>query len=90
MEGIRVFVSTCTAVFFILMLVLMWIEMDLDTAFSAIAKTMNNLGPGLGEIASSFQGVSTPSKYVLTLSMLLGRLEIFSLLVLLTPRFWET
>jgi trk system potassium uptake protein TrkH len=57
-------------------------------AFSAAATSINNLGPGLGEVAVSFQGVSDLGKLLSVVGMLLGRLEIFTILVILSPGFW--
>ena len=57
-------------------------------AFSAAATSINNLGPGLGEVAVSFQGVSDLGKLLAVIGMLLGRLEIFTILVILSPGFW--
>ena len=71
------------------MLILMAAGMDQVTAFSAVAATLNNLGPGLGEVAQNYQEVGDFSKWLLCLSMLMGRLEIFTLLVVLTPAFWR-
>jgi trk system potassium uptake protein TrkH len=51
---------------------------------------MNNLGPGLGDVAANFAGVGPASKILLVFAMLLGRLEIYTLLVLVTPAFWRT
>ena len=59
------------------------------TSFSAVAATLNNLGPGLGDVTHSFIGVNEFSKWVCVFAMLLGRLEIFTLLVLFTPTFWQ-
>ena len=72
-----------------LTLILMALGLDQVTAFSAVAAMLNNLGPGLGQVAANFQQVSDPVKWVLTFTMLLGRLEIFTLLVLFTPAFWR-
>jgi len=83
------FFSVYIAVFVFFMLVLMATEMDQVTAFSAVAATLNNLGPGLGEVASNYKDIGDFSKWVLCLLMLLGRLEIFTLLVVLTPAFWR-
>ena len=58
-------------------------------AFSAAATSINNLGPGLGEVATSFQDVSDLAKLLAVVGMLLGRLEIFTLLVILSPGFWQ-
>lgn len=83
------FFSVYIAVFVFFMLVLMATEMDQVTAFSAVAATLNNLGPGLGEVASNYKNIGDFSKWILCLLMLLGRLEIFTLLVVLTPAFWR-
>ncbi len=83
------FFATYVALFVILMLILIADGLDQITAFSAVAACMNNLGPGLGEVALNYSGLSDLSKYVLSFAMLLGRLEIFTLLVLFTPYFWR-
>ena len=62
---------------------------DFITSFSAIGAPLNNLGHGLGEVASNYKELSDVSKIVLCIAMLLGRLEIFTLLVLFTPAFWR-
>lgn len=64
-------------------------DLDFLTAFSAVAANLNNLGPGLGEVASNYQSLPPATKWVLMLAMLLGRLEIFTLLVVLTPEYWR-
>jgi trk system potassium uptake protein len=58
-------------------------------AFSAVATSLNNLGPGLGEVALSFTGVSDLGKLLAVIGMLLGRLEILTILVILSPGFWD-
>lgn len=63
--------------------------LDPVTAFSAVAACINNSGPGLGEIAASMATVSDIGKWTLTFTMLLGRLEIFTLLIVFTPSFWK-
>jgi len=75
--------------FIIMMLILMADGLDQVTAFSAVAACMNNLGPGLGDVALSYAGIGDVSKWVLCFAMLLGRLEIFTLLVLFVPAFWR-
>jgi trk system potassium uptake protein TrkH len=62
---------------------------DIVTAFSAIAACMNNMGPGLGAVASHFRDMSDFAVWVCSFAMVLGRLEVFTLLVLLTPQFWR-
>lgn len=83
------FFAVYTFVFIVLMLAIMATGLDFLTAFSAMAATLNNLGPGLGQVAASYAGISDFSKGILCLAMLLGRLEIFTLLVLFTPAFWR-
>ncbi len=63
--------------------------MDFVTAFSAVAACLNNLGPGLQDVAANYGSISDTAKWILCFSMLLGRLEIFTLLVLFTPMFWR-
>jgi trk system potassium uptake protein TrkH len=89
MTAVWGFFSVYVFTFAILMLTIMALGVDQVTAFSAIAAMMNNLGPGLGEVAANFQSMSDPVKWVLTFAMLLGRLEIFTLLVLFTAAFWR-
>jgi trk system potassium uptake protein TrkH len=75
--------------YIIILLALMAVGMDFITAFSAVAASLNNLGPGLGEVASNYSTVSDSAMGILCFAMLLGRLEIFTLLVLFTPMFWR-
>ena len=83
------FFSAYTLVFALCMLILMALGMDNTTAFSAVAACLNNLGPGLGEVASNYASISDGAKWTLVIAMLFGRLEIFTLLVLFTPTFWK-
>jgi trk system potassium uptake protein TrkH len=62
---------------------------DFLTAFSCVAASLNNLGMGIGGVASGFNPLSEFAKLLLCFAMLLGRLEIFTLLVLFTPAFWR-
>ena len=89
MTAVWGFFSVYVFTFAGLMLVVMALGVDEITAFSAMAAMMNNLGPGLGDVAANYQGMSDPVKWVLTFAMLLGRLEIFTLLVLFTVAFWR-
>jgi trk system potassium uptake protein TrkH len=88
-EGIWGFFTVYVAIFATFMIFLTLDGMDQVTAFGAVATCLNNLGPGLGAVASNFTSVSEGSKLILILAMLLGRLEIFTVLVLLTPGFWR-
>jgi trk system potassium uptake protein len=90
MEAVWGFFSMYVIVFLICVSLLMLMsEVDFLTAFSAVGASLNNLGPGLGEVALSYGGLSDPDKWLLMFVMLMGRLEIFTLLVLLSPAFWR-
>lgn len=89
MEAVWGFFAAYMGSFVILMLLMMHAGLDQVSAFSAIATSMNNLGPGLGEVAYSFASVSDSGKLIAAFAMLLGRLEVFTILVLLTPAFWR-
>ena len=83
------FFSLYVACFTLMYLALAATGLDLTTAFTAVAAAINNLGPGLGEVGASFATISPTAKWILCFAMLLGRLEVFTLLVLLTPAFWR-
>jgi trk system potassium uptake protein len=72
-------------------LLLLFSGLDLVSAFTAVIACINNTGPGLGQVgpASNFQGLSDFQTWVCTAAMLLGRLELFAVLVLFTPAFWR-
>ena len=88
-EAVWGFLAVYVIIFAILLLVLMATDIDFLTAFSALSACINNLGPGLGEVSQNYYGINEIAKWILCLAMLLGRLEIFTLLVLLTPAFWR-
>lgn len=84
------FFSAYAVVFVVIMLSLIATGMNDISAFSATAACLNNLGPGLGQVAAHFGDVTDTGKWLLIVAMLFGRLEIFSLLVLFTPAFWRS
>jgi trk system potassium uptake protein TrkH len=83
------FIAVYIIAYIVLLLLLMLTGLDFTTAFSAVAATLNNLGMGIAGVASGFGTLSEPTKAILCFAMLLGRLEIFTLLVLFTPAFWR-
>ena len=89
-EAVWGFFSVYIIVFGVMLLAMMSTGLDQVTAFSAVAATLNNLGPGLGGVASGFMDLTDTAKWISVAGMLLGRLEIFTLLVLITPTFWRT
>ena len=75
----------------VLTLMLQATGLDVVAAFSAIIACLNNIGPGLGQIGPSgnYGSLSAVQLWICTLAMLVGRLELLSVLVLLTPQFWR-
>ncbi len=71
------------------MLALSATGIDLVTAFAAAATSINNLGPGLGEVSVHFGTMPPAAVWICSFAMVLGRLEVFTVLVLLTPSFWR-
>jgi trk system potassium uptake protein len=83
------FFSAYMGFFVILVLIMMATGLDELSAFGAVAATINNLGPGLGDVAGNFTAVNAVGLWTGIFAMLLGRLELFPLLVLMTPYFWR-
>jgi trk system potassium uptake protein len=88
-EAVWGFFAVYVMVYMGLLIVLLAMGMEVLTAFSAVGACLNNLGPGLEGVAANYADISDPAKWVLCLAMLLGRLEIFTLLVLFMPMFWR-
>jgi len=84
------FFAVYIAMFALFMLILTATGMNQETAFSAVVATINNLGVGMGGVSGGFGEVSDMGKWTLVLSMLMGRLELFTVLVLFSPRFWRS
>lgn len=83
------FIAVYTISYIALLLLLMLTGLDFTTAFSAVAASLNNLGIGIAGVSGGFGDVSETAKAILCFAMLLGRLEIFTLLVLFSPAFWR-
>lgn len=89
-EAVWGFFAAYALVFVVIMLGLLATGLDDITAFSATAACLNNLGPGLGDVAANYATIPDTAKWLLVLAMLFGRLEVFTILVLLTPTFWRS
>ena len=72
-------------------IVLVFLGLNLETSISAVAATLGNVGPGLGGVGpiSNYASLTQPVKVILTICMWLGRLELFTAIMILTPRFWK-
>lgn len=88
-EAVWGFFAVYLVAYLALCIVLLATGLDFVTAFTAVGACINNLGPGLGEVAIHYGEINTNAKWVLCVAMLLGRLEVFTLLVLFTPMFWR-
>lgn len=88
-EAVWEFSALYIASYVFLSLLLMTTDVDIITAFSAVAACFNMAGPGLGAVASNFSSIGDIGLWILSFSMLLARLEIFTLLVVLSPAFWR-
>lgn len=83
------FVSLYIVCVVVLTLIVSGIEDDLVTAVSVVFSSMNNLGPALGQAGANYGSLADATKWLMSFAMLLGRLEIFTILVLLTPTYWK-
>lgn len=90
LNGVSAYLALYFVIFAIVFLILCLEPFDLETNITATAACFNNIGPGLGAVgpAASYAGYSALSKVVLSLAMLLGRLEIYPLLLALSPSTW--
>ncbi|WP_169545173.1 TrkH family potassium uptake protein [Sneathiella aquimaris] len=90
--GVASFVFVFVASFVVFAFMLMPFGLDFDTAVSASASALANVGPGIGTQigpAGNFSALDPAVKWILAVEMVLGRLEVFTLLIFLTPRFWR-
>ena len=88
-ESVWGFFAVYVMAFMLMLLALLATGLDIITAFSAVGACINNLGPGLENVAVTYGDLPATAKWILCFAMLLGRLEIFTLLVLFTPMFWK-
>jgi trk system potassium uptake protein TrkH len=88
-SGVAGFFAVYFVVFGAMMMMLMTFGLDQVTAWSAVAASLNNVGPGLGDVAAHYGNIPDAAKWVCTVAMLMGRLEVFALLLLFTPTFWR-
>jgi len=92
-NSVVIFIFSYLLLFLIIATLLSITGLDFLSAISGAATSISNVGPGLGEMIGpngNFSGVSDISKWILSFAMLLGRLEIFAVLVLFLPSFWRS
>ena len=83
------FFSLYAISFFLILMLLMFAGLDQVTAYSATAATMNNLGPGLGDVAQNYGSIGEAAKWILSFSMLIGRLEVLTIIAIFHRAFWR-
>ena len=88
--SIWAFFSAYILVFLICLLSVIACGVEPFNAFNAVLASINNLGPGLGAVSSNMIAIPDSAKWILTIAMVCGRLEIFTLLALFTPTFWRS
>ena len=89
LQSVWGFIGVFVTIAVLLTLAMMATGMDLTTAFSAVAAALNTLGMGVGGVSGGFGDIATEAKWLMCFAMLLGRLEVFTILVLFTPVFWR-
>lgn len=89
--NVLAFIMIYILVFLVGVTLLSSMNVDFDTAFGAVATSLGNVGPGIGDVGplNNFEGMPTAGKWLLSALMLLGRLELFTVLMLLSPHFWR-
>ena len=92
MKSVITFIFSFLLIFLILALLLSLSGLDFLTAISGAASAISNVGPGLGDMIGpdgNYKNIPDVSKWILSFGMLLGRLELFAILVLFFPSFWR-
>ncbi len=92
MSSVISFIFLYIVIFFLLTAILSLTGLDFITSISGAATSISNVGPGLGEIIGpngNFSSLENSSKWALSMGMILGRLELFAILVLFIPSFWR-
>jgi len=88
--AVHAFLFFTVSMSILLTVLMMATGLDFMTAFSAVAACLNVLGPAFGELGSNFQSVTPAGSWILVFTMIFGRLELFTLLVLCLPSYWSS
>ena len=93
LHSVSVYLSTYMFIFVVSMITITVFEngLDLETIFTSVACTFNNIGPGLSKVGPTcnFNMMQPVTKYILMFDMLAGRLELYPMLMLFTPAVWK-
>jgi trk system potassium uptake protein TrkH len=88
-ETVRGFMAIFMMIFIGFILLLVAFGLDFESAFGATIACMANVGASIGDVFDTFLVIQTPAKWILIFAMLMGRLELFTILVLFSPAFWR-
>jgi len=90
-SSIVAFIALYMLLFIAGVLVMTFLGLNIDTSIGAVAATLGNVGPGIGDVGpvENFAHMPKTAKWFLSFLMLAGRLEVYTVLVLFTPRFWK-
>jgi trk system potassium uptake protein TrkH len=83
------FVVLFIAIYAVLLLALLATGLSLETAYATLTACISNVGASIGQVADNYHSINTTAKWILIVTMLIGRLEIFTLIVLLMPSYWR-
>lgn len=83
------FVVLFLAIYSVLLLALLATGLSFETSYATLTSCISNLGASIGSVAANYASINTPAKWILILTMLVGRLEIFTLIILLMPSYWR-
>lgn len=89
LQAVWGFIGFFLVIFIVLMLLLMATGLDFETSVGALASSISNIGVGIGAVATGYENINSIAKWLLIFAMLIGRLELFTLLVLFSPDFWR-
>ena len=89
LQGIAAFIFSYILIFVVCSIAMTAVGLDIISATSSVAATLGNVGPGFGLVAANYASVHFVGKIILSFCMWVGRLELFTVLVLLTPAFWK-
>lgn len=88
-EAVFSFIAIYITFFLFFMFVLIFQDIDFYSAFAGTAAAINNLGPGLGDFSENYSSLSDSAKLTLSAAMIVGRLELFGVLILFFPSYWR-
>lgn len=83
------FVVLFLAIYAVLLLALLGTGLSLETAYATLTACISNVGASIGQVSDNYHSINTAAKWILVLTMLIGRLEIFTLIILLMPSYWR-